>query len=249
MTAALLIGLSLGCGQQPTPTVTPPPLVPVATATSTPSPTATAVPTLSQILAEVEKAVVQIETPAGSGTGFIFDPRGWVLTNAHVVGNFLRVTVTVKGIGSVDRIGVLGDVIRVDVDADLAFVLLASDREYAALKLADPEAVEVGQDVIAIGYPLPDILGEELSMSRGIVSSLRHIGNYNYVQTDAALNPGNSGGPLLNLRGEVIGVSSAGVKSVQGQIIQGVGLALSVKEVEALLPLLTLPTPTPAASG
>ena len=200
----LALALFVGCGQppssalvavSPTPLPSPAPPSPTMTPTAVPTPPTTAAATvtparsLADLLDEVKKAVVMIKTPQGDGSGFIFDKRGWVLTNAHVVGHFHRVTVTVESQGPLDRVSVIGQVISVDEEADLAFVLLESDRTYPELELGDPDQVNLGQDVIAIGFPLPDFLGEEISVTKGIVSSLRHIGKFDYVQTDAAITP------------------------------------------------------------
>ena len=191
---------------------------------------------------------MKVETPSVTGTGFIFDKRGWVLTNAHVVGQYLKVNVVAESEGPVDSIGVTGEVIQVDDEADLAFVLISGRDTYPELELGDAKDIRLGQDVIAIGFPLAKLLGEEISVTRGIVSSLRHIGSYNYIQTDAAVNPGSSGGPLLDMNGKVIGVTSRVLRSALGEVIEGVGLALSVKEVRELVPILTLPTSVPAST-
>jgi S1-C subfamily serine protease len=144
----------------------------------------------------------------GQGSGFIIDRQGIVLTNAHVVNEADRVTVTLKDGRTFD-----GTVRGADPVTDLAVVSISGAKNLPVAELGDSGKVEVGDWAIAVGNPL----GLDNTVTLGIVSTLKRssvaIGMSNkrldFIQTDAAINPGNSGGPLLNAKGQVIGINTA----------------------------------------
>ena len=159
----------------------------------------------------------------GQGSGVIIDNSGLVLTNAHVVERVDRVMITLQNGNQID-----GKVVGTDQVTDLALVKLNEASGLVSAKLGDSEDIQVGDWAIALGTPY----GLESTVTLGIVSSLhRDINSLGFsdkrldlIQTDAAINPGNSGGPLINSRGEVIGINTL-VRSGPGA---GLGFAIPI---------------------
>jgi serine protease Do len=150
----------------------------------------------------------------GTGSGFIISNDGKIITNAHVVDGADKVTVTLKDGRTVD-----GKVLGSDPLTDVAVVQVETEN-LPTVKLGNSESLQVGEWAIAIGNPL----GLDNTVTTGIISAKDRHGSQigasdkrvDFLQTDAAINPGNSGGPLLNSRGEVIGVNTAIIQNAQG---------------------------------
>ena len=168
-----------------------------------------ALPTLSleELINKTMPAVVRIESPAGTGSGFFVRPDT-ILTNLHVVGTNSAVTVRRP-----DGTTVRGRLDRTVPEYDIAIVRLDEFRSnQRTIPLGSVDGARAGQEVIALGSPL----GLQNTVTRGIVSAVRKLDDLTLVQTDAAINPGNSGGPLVNRQGEAIGITTMGVRQSQG---------------------------------
>lgn len=159
----------------------------------------------SGIIQDSIPSVVTIRTSAAQGTGFIINSDGYLITNAHVLADQTgHLASNIQAITS-DQTTHSAQFIEYDSTLDIAVLKISG--QYKALALEDSNNVQIGEKVIAIGNPL----GLQFSVSEGIVSAVDREGsnglNY-YIQTDAALNPGNSGGPLINTKGKVIGINN-----------------------------------------
>lgn len=159
----------------------------------------------SGIIEDTIKSVVTIRTDSGTGSGFIIDEEGYVVTNAHVLADEFGRLAT--GIRAITYEKGTKDAEFIGYDGILDIALLKIDGDYDRLILEDSDNVQRGEKVIAIGNPY----GLQFSVSDGIVSAVHRPGISEleiYIQTTTALNPGNSGGPLINTQGKVIGINN-----------------------------------------
>lgn len=247
----LLTGLACSLSLAPT----PPPAVVIPSPFPTPPPASTlvvaSVATTSEeqllidLYRRVNPSVVSINVDTGqgaaSGSGFVYDTEGHIVTNAHVVQDAISIEVDFPS-GFKAR----GTVAGVDLDSDLAVVKVeAPPAQLVPVPLGDSDQVLVGQRVVAIGNPF----AYNGTMTMGIVSArgrlLRGLrataqgqsySTPDVIQTDAAINPGNSGGPLLDLKGEVVGVNKA-LESETGTNT-GIGFAVASNTVKRIVPFL-----------
>jgi S1-C subfamily serine protease len=175
------------------------------------------------------------EIPRGSGTGFVWDKSGLIVTNFHVIADAHRLIVTLQ-----DRTEYDADVIGIAPEKDLAVLRIENPPDnLVSLPLGDSSELSVGRKVLAIGNPF----GLDTTLTTGIVSALgREIQSPSnrkirgVIQTDAAINPGNSGGPLLNSLGQLVGVNTA-IYSPSGASA-GIGFAIPVNTVKDVVPQL-----------
>jgi S1-C subfamily serine protease len=163
------------------------------------------------------------------GSGFMINDDGFILTNFHVISGSSKIQVTLS-----DQSQYFAKALDTDRSDDLALIKITPKKKLPFLRLGDSDHLQVGQKVLAIGDPF----GLEGTLTTGVVSSIgRSINSENsqrlegMVQTDAAINGGNSGGPLLNSSGEVIGINTA----ILGQTNMGIGFALPINRAKALL--------------
>ncbi|SFI39589.1 Trypsin-like peptidase domain-containing protein [Paenibacillus sp. UNC496MF] len=169
---------------------------------------------------------------SGIGSGFVFDSSGYIMTNEHVIDGADEIEVYVQGVDAPFTATLLGS----RYDLDLAVLKINGDKAFPALKIGDSDATAVGDWVVAIGNPYDF----DYSVTTGVLSAKeREIsiddeqGTRNYkhlLQTDTAINPGNSGGPLLNTKGEVIGINTA----VNAEA-QGIGFAIPASTVNSVI--------------
>ncbi len=239
------------------PTVALPTATSVPAAPPTPTPAPAVLPTvpaeafnelearLEAVYATASPSVVNITTRSiaydffmqpfpqeGTGSGFLYDNQGHIVTNYHVVEGAEEVVVTLA-----DGRSFQAEIVGTDPSSDLAVLRIPAQNLPAPLPLADSDQLRVGQIVIAIGSPF----GQVGTMTMGIISALgrviespdgRFIGEA--IQTDAPINPGNSGGPLLDLQGRVIGVNSQIISPSQASA--GIGFAISSNTVRRVVP-------------
>lgn len=183
---------------------------------------------------EVGEAVVLVRTPVGLGSGFVIHDEGYVVTNDHVIegSNELTVVVYRKATDGLRK----DEYKKIRVVAmsellDLALLKIETEKpeKFISVPLGDNEALAQGDSVFAIGNPM----GLERTLSEGIVGvRSRLLGGQTYVQTTAPISPGNSGGPLFNRRGEVIGVNTLKVVAMGAE---GLGFSIPINRVKAFL--------------
>jgi S1-C subfamily serine protease len=200
--------------------------------------------TTADLVKVAEPSIVRIQTSGGVGTGFVVDADGYIMTNNHVVQAGNGRTATNIRVTLSDGSVVAATVVGTDAKTDMA-VLKIDQKGLQALPFADLDNVQIGQDVVAIGYALDLQAGEgpSFSVTRGIVSQKNRAINEDSqtsailgaVQTDAAINHGNSGGPLLNLYGEVVGINTAlAPDQTTGGVASGIGFAVGSDVAKAV---------------
>lgn len=238
---------------QPTPTLIPthtprPTSTPIPTATATPVPIPTPIPTptpvptpssVQELVTQSLPSIAQIVALEGAGTGFVYQVRGnkaHLVTNAHVIGELHQVTVELDGQTYT------GQVLGTDAISDVAVVEVCC-AEFRPLRFNSGDA-EVGQEMVVIGYALG--LKGGPSVTRGIVSAKRHhtASRTNVIQTDATINRGNSGGPMLSLDGSVIGMSTW---KLSGGTVESVGFGVMAVELGLRVTALANPDTLPYA--
>ena len=179
-------------------------------------------PDVAKIVKIIKPSVVTVISGDHQGSGFVITNDGLVVTNAHVISQ-IRGTVRFTD-------GFLSEfnLISLDEEKDFALLKMAATKNYAFLKLGDSSKCSDGDTVIAVGSPF----GLESTITKGVISAIRKIPelNISIIQTDAALNSGNSGGPLINTYGEVIGINTISINKYIGE---GVSFALAINEVKA----------------
>lgn len=206
---------------------------------------------LTNLYEQVNPGVVTIiaytNAGEGSGSGFVYDDQGHIITNYHVVEGAETLEVAFAS-----GLKVYGTLVATDIDSDIAVIKVdVPQNELIPLKMGDSDALKVGQMVVAIGNPyrLTSTLTLGVVSAKGrILDSLRtteDMTSYtagDLIQTDAAINPGNSGGPLLNLAGEVIGINRAirtSGTTIEGEAVNsGIGYAISINIVKRVVPYL-----------
>lgn len=190
-------------------------------------------------------ALIQNSVNEGAGSGFVIAASGTILTNEHVVAGATQVGILMHDGSQYYN----GDVILTDENLDLAVVQINAAQTFPTLRFSGDDGM-LGEEVLALGFPAP---AANLTVTRGIISSIfEESDNMTIIQTDATLNPGNSGGPLLNRNGAVIGVNTFKIENIpdDSRRIDSAGFALSAKDAAAWLnrnnvSIVPANTPTP----
>ena len=192
--------------------------------------------TIAEVTQLVKPAIADVtvfypDGGAGGGTGFIVSSDGLMVTNRHVVDDIDTVTAKIEAAGG-EPLEFAGRVLGKGILTDLAVVQLSSNRPFNTLQLGDSSRVEYGDEVTAWGFPISNHLGAAPTLTRGIVSAPHRIfEDTDWIQIDADVNPGNSGGPLIDRFGNVIGVNTAAYEQLGDRIISGINLAIASNEV------------------
>jgi S1-C subfamily serine protease len=185
-------------------------------------------------IAAAARATVTVFTDQGSGSGFVISTNGFIITNHHVIDGAKRVL-----IASSDGKKAPAEVVDFNTSRDLA-ILKVTEGSWSPVQLGDVDSIAIGEPVYAIGSPadVPEGTLLDQTVTRGVVSGIREFpsdSNPNikveYIQTDAAINAGNSGGPLINEAGKVIGVNN---QKIVGRGVEGLNFSISINEVKKL---------------
>lgn len=190
--------------------------------------------TFSTIIPEVEPTIVRIDVTItnglSSGSGTIIDNRGYIITNAHVVTGEQGIKVTLKDGTILDAIVVQSDTVQ-----DLAIIKLDTTRtDFPIMTLGTMNDVLVGETVMAAGFPGGTGLPGPATFTVGVISALRTYEGSDYIQIDAAVNPGNSGGCLITLSGKMIGIPTAGITPPY-EDFEDINLAIPTNQIAAFI--------------
>ncbi len=173
----------------------------------------------------IAKKRPESEPGKGTGTGFVVHADGFLITCQHVVDDAADIEVAIGGKKYP------GKVVLEDIEHDLAIIRIEANG-LSTLPLADSDTVQVGEEVRAIGFPFASILGDNVKATRGTISGVNQEDGRKVFQVDAGINPGNSGGPLVNERGEVVGVNFA---KLSEEVATNVGFAVPINDAIQLL--------------
>ncbi|MDP1727423.1 MAG: trypsin-like peptidase domain-containing protein [Bacteroidota bacterium] len=172
---------------------------------------------LNANIRQLVKSVVTVEHKNGHGSGFIISNDGYILSNYHVIHGNKSINIRLN-----ESITLKAEIVRSNPEFDLV-LLKVNAEDLLPVKLGNSDSLEIGEEVIAIGTPEDISLGQ--SVSKGIVSGKRKIEGQVYIQTDVSVNSGNSGGPLINQRGEVVGIVS---RKIIGKGVEGIAFGIPI---------------------
>ena len=182
---------------------------------------------------------MQTQEVEGIGSGFIINQEGYILTNYHVVKGAQEISVTLS-----NDVTTTAQVVNYDENQDVAMIKITDESVEipATVELGDSDALQPGEEVIAIGTPLSTELSS--TVTKGIISATsRSVAvqsgvTMNLIQTDAAINAGNSGGPLVNTKGEVVGINSS---KISGEAVEGIGFSIPINDIKDKIESLSKP--------
>ncbi|MFI5219654.1 MAG: S1C family serine protease, partial [Bacteroidia bacterium] len=188
------------------------------------TPKRTVYPGTKEMLKDIISAVVTVENEDGFGSGAIISADGYIITNYHVIEG--EKTVNVK-LGKEKKMK--AEIIKVNKDYDLALIKITQPG-LKALSFANSDSTGTGDEVFAAGTPLEKSLGQ--TVTRGIISGYREWNGVNFIQTDVSINAGSSGGPMLNSKGEIIGITTM---KAFGKGIEGIGFGIPSNVVTEMM--------------
>ena len=182
---------------------------------------------------------MQTQEVEGIGSGFIINEEGYILTNYHVIQGAQEISVTLS-----NDVTTTAQVVNYDENQDVAMIKITDENVEipATVELGDSDALQPGEEVIAIGTPLSTELSS--TVTKGIISATsRSVAvesgvTINLIQTDAAINAGNSGGPLVNTKGEVVGINSS---KISGEAVEGIGFSIPINDIKDKIESLSKP--------
>ena len=182
---------------------------------------------------------MQTQEVEGIGSGFIINEEGYILTNYHVIQGAQEISVTLS-----NDVTTTAQVVNYDENQDVAMIKITDESVEipATVELGDSDALQPGEEVIAIGTPLSTELSS--TVTKGIISATsRSVAvesgvTMNLIQTDAAINAGNSGGPLVNTKGEVVGINSS---KISGEAVEGIGFSIPINDIKDKIESLSKP--------
>ena len=182
---------------------------------------------------------MQTQEVEGIGSGFIINEEGYILTNYHVVKGAQEISVTLS-----NDVTTTAQIVNYDENQDVAMIKITDESVEipATVELGDSDALQPGEEVIAIGTPLSTELSS--TVTKGIISATsRSVAvesgvTMNLIQTDAAINAGNSGGPLVNTKGEVVGINSS---KISGEAVEGIGFSIPINDIKDKIESLSKP--------
>ena len=182
---------------------------------------------------------MQTQEVEGIGSGFIINEEGYILTNYHVIQGAQEISVTLS-----NDVTTTAQIVNYDENQDVAMIKITDESVEipATVELGDSDALQPGEEVIAIGTPLSTELSS--TVTKGIISATsRSVAvesgvTMNLIQTDAAINAGNSGGPLVNTKGEVVGINSS---KISGEAVEGIGFSIPINDIKDKIESLSKP--------
>lgn len=182
-----------------------------------------------EMLKKVTTSVVTIERKEGFGSGFIISKDGYIITNNHVTNDEKNITVKLS-----DNVKYKAEIVKTNKDYDLALIKIMAD-SLRPLTIGNSAVCEPGDEVFAIGTPIERSLSQ--TVTKGIISGYREYNGVNFLQTDVSINPGNSGGPLLNDKGEIVGIATM---KYSGKGIEGIGFCIPANVMLEMLNIKTV---------
>ena len=182
---------------------------------------------------------MQTQEVEGIGSGFIINEEGYILTNYHVIQGAQEISVTLS-----NDVTTTAQIVNYDENQDVAMIKITDEsvKIPATVELGDSDSLQPGEEVIAIGTPLSTELSS--TVTKGIISATsRSVAvesgvTMNLIQTDAAINAGNSGGPLVNTKGEVVGINSS---KISGEAVEGIGFSIPINDIKDKIESLSKP--------